>query len=91
MDLLTFAASPSWLESVLGEPKQGVFSASFEGVNNTVLEFDDGDNAIIDCKVFLKQDKTVSVRIIICFFFVLFLKDHVVTTHWGNIRQSGCS
>ena len=58
--LSTTATSPSWLDSVLGQPKQGVFSASFEGVNNTVMEFDDGDNASIDCKVFLKQEKTVS-------------------------------
>ena len=60
MHLLSSTTSPSWLDSVLGQPKQGVFSASFEGVNNTVLEFDDGDNASIDCKVFLKQEKTVS-------------------------------
>jgi hypothetical protein len=49
------SATPhSWLDSVLGKQKQRVFLASFEGVNNTVLELNDGDNASIDCKVFLK-------------------------------------
>ena len=60
--LLSSTSSPSWLDSVLGQPKQGVFSASFEGVNNTVLEFEDGQNTSIDCKVFLKQEKTVSAQ-----------------------------
>jgi hypothetical protein len=45
---------------VLGHTRQGVFSADFEGANNTRLEVDDGDNVTLDCSVFLKQDKTVS-------------------------------
>ena len=32
---------------------------AFEGENNTLVELGDGDNIILDCKVFLKQEKTV--------------------------------
>ena len=53
--------SPSWLDSALGRSKQGVFTADFEGENNTVVELEDGDNILLDCKVFLRKEKTVSV------------------------------
>ena len=46
---------------LLGQTKQGIFSADFEGKNNTLVELNDGDNISLDCKVFLKQEKTVSV------------------------------
>ena len=51
--------SPSWLDSALGQSKQGVFTADFEGENNTRLELEDGDNIMLDCKVFLRKEKTV--------------------------------
>jgi len=53
-------SSSSWLDSVLGQSRQGVFTADFEGENNTLLEVGDGDNIILDCRVFLKQEKTIS-------------------------------
>ena len=57
--LLSSNTSPTWLNSVLGKSKQGVFTAEFEGENNTVLELGDGDSVVLDCKVFLKQEKMV--------------------------------
>ena len=58
---LSSTTSPTWLDSVLGQSKQGVFSADFEGKNNTVLEVGDGDSVVLDCEVFLKQEKTVRI------------------------------
>ena len=55
----TDLTDPSWLDSVLGQSKQGVFSADFEEENNTWVELGDGDNITLDCRVFLKQEKTV--------------------------------
>ena len=55
--------SDSWLDSVLGRTKQGVFSADFEDDNNTKVVLGDGDNLTLDCRVFLKQDKTVGAGI----------------------------
>ena len=57
--LLSSSTSPSWLDSVLGQSKQGVFTADFEGENNTMVELGDGDSVVLDCKVYLKQEKTV--------------------------------
>ena len=54
-------ADSSWLDNVLGQSKQGVFSADFEEENNTWVELGDGDNMTLDCRVFLKQEKTVNV------------------------------
>ena len=48
--------SDSWLDSW---SKQGVFSADFEDENNTQVQLGDGDNMTLDCRVFLKQEKTV--------------------------------
>ena len=45
---------------MLGRTKQGVFSADFEDDNNTRVVLGDGDNLTLDCRVFLKQDKTVN-------------------------------
>ena len=58
-NLSSKSASHSWLDSVLGQTRQGVFSADFEDDNNTWVELGDGDNMTLDCRVFLKQDKTV--------------------------------
>ena len=52
-------AQTDWLDSVLGQSKQGIFSADFEEENNTWVELGDGDNITLDCRVFLKQEKTV--------------------------------
>ena len=62
-----FGGSPQqadWLDSVLGQSKQGVFSADFEDDNNTWVELGDGENMTLDCRVFLKQDKTVKQEIL---------------------------
>lgn len=56
----TVTADSSWLDTVLGQTRQGVFTADFEEKNNTSLELGDGDNMTLDCRVFLKQEKTVS-------------------------------
>jgi hypothetical protein len=34
-----------------------VFTADFEGESNTIVEM--GESVVLDCKVFLKQEKTV--------------------------------
>ena len=60
LHLLGSSTSPTWIASVLGQDKQGVFTADFEGQNNTVVEVGDGDSMALDCRVFLRQDKTVS-------------------------------
>jgi len=58
--LSSYTSSSSWLDSVLGQSKHGVFTADFEGENNTLVELGDGDNTTLDCKVYLKQEKTIS-------------------------------
>ena len=60
-NLSSKTASDSWLDSVLGQSRQGVFSADFEDDNNTWVELGDGENMTLDCRVFLKQDKTVNI------------------------------
>ena len=42
--------------------KLGIFSADFEEENNTWVELGDGENMTLDCRVFLKQEKTVRKR-----------------------------
>ena len=42
LNIMTSNTSSTWLDSVLGQSKHGVFSADFEGKNNTVLEVGDG-------------------------------------------------
>ena len=59
LHLLASSTSPTWIASVLGQDKEGVFTADFEGKNNTRMELGDGDSMVLDCKVFLRQDKTV--------------------------------
>ena len=55
--------NPSWI-NLLGNLKQGVSTVHFDGVNNTVVQLGDSDNMVLDCKVFLRQGKTVSIDIL---------------------------
>ena len=41
--------------------KKGVFEADFENVNNTIVNVRDGDSVLLNCRVYLLHDKTVSV------------------------------
>ena len=41
--------------------KNGVFEADFENVNNTIVNVRDGDSVLLNCRVYLLHDKTVSV------------------------------
>ena len=56
--------TPSWLD-LLGHVKQGVSTVDFDVVNNTVVQLGDGDNVVLECKVFLRQGKAVSTDILI--------------------------
>ena len=56
--------NPSWID-LLGNLKQGVSTVHFDGVNNTVVQLGDGDNMVLDLKVFLNQRKTVSTDILV--------------------------
>ena len=42
--------------------KQGVFEADFESENGTTISVRDGRSVILNCKVYLIHDKTVSKR-----------------------------
>ena len=53
------AEEPEWLESVLGASKEGVFTADFLSKNGTTVSVRDGGTAILDCRVYLRHDKTV--------------------------------
>ena len=50
---------PLWLDSVLGESKEGVFTADFLSPNGTTVTVRDGGTALLDCRVYLRHDKTV--------------------------------
>ncbi|XP_071743348.1 zwei Ig domain protein zig-8 isoform X2 [Lepeophtheirus salmonis] len=51
----------NWLDGLLGSKfKQGVYSAAFENENGTTYSIRDGDTALLDCKVYLRHNKTVS-------------------------------
>ena len=41
--------------------KQGVFEADFESENGTTISVRDGGSVILNCKVYLIHDKTVSL------------------------------
>ena len=53
------AEEPEWLESVLGASKEGVFTADFLSKNGTTVSVRDGGTAVLDCRVYLRHDKTV--------------------------------
>ena len=55
--------TPSWID-LLGHHKQGVSTVHFDGVNNTVVQLGDGESMVLDCKVFLRQGKTVRTDIL---------------------------
>ena len=40
--------------------KKGVFDADFENKNNTIVTVRDGDSVVLNCRVYLLHDKTVS-------------------------------
>ena len=48
----------SFLDSVLTD-KSGVFTADFDEANGTEITVRDGTSALLDCKVYLRHDKTV--------------------------------
>ena len=64
---------------MLGQSKQGVFSADFENDNNTWVELGDGENMTLDCRVFLKQDKTVKQEILFDVIWKLFTVSQFLT------------
>ncbi len=45
--------------------KEGVFTADFENENGTTVEVYDGGNAVLDCRVYLRHDKTVSSTLLL--------------------------
>ena len=49
------------LEKLLrDESKHGVFEADFENRNGTTVTVRDGDSVLLNCRVYLLHDKTVS-------------------------------
>ena len=44
---------------MLGASKEGVFTADFLSPNGTTVSVRDGGTAILDCRVYLRHDKTV--------------------------------
>ena len=88
---LSSSTSPTWLDSFLGQSKRGVFSADFKWKNNTVLEVGDGDSVVLDCQVFLKQDKTVGVARYRYTRSNSLSPDHLVATHRSNIYRKRCA
>ncbi len=53
-------SNEEWLDQLL-EPKTGVFEADFEEENGTTVTVRDGKSALLNCRVYLLHDKTVSV------------------------------
>jgi hypothetical protein len=49
----------SWIDSVLGSSKEGVFTADFDETNGTTVEVRDGESTMLNCRVYLRHDKTV--------------------------------
>ena len=64
--------SDLWLDSVLGgESKEGVFTADFLSPNGTTVTVRDGGTALLDCRVYLRHDKTVGTHFIFEVFYIL--------------------
>ena len=54
-----------WVDGLLGgKSKHGVYTADFLDENGTTVAVRDGDTAILDCNVYLRHDKTVSLLLI---------------------------
>ena len=52
------------LEKLLRDKsKHGVFEADFENQNGTTVTVRDGDSVILNCRVYLLHDKTVSTYV----------------------------
>jgi hypothetical protein len=47
----------------LGNSKKGVFTADFEEINGTTVEVRDGTAAMLNCRVYLRHDKTVGQKL----------------------------
>jgi hypothetical protein len=52
--------SDAWLAKLLGKSKQGVYEADFEDENGTTINVRDGNSVLLNCRVYLIHDKTVS-------------------------------
>ena len=51
----------SWVDDILqgGSSLRGVFTADFEEDNGTVVSVRDGETAVLNCRVYLRHNKTV--------------------------------
>ena len=58
---------------MLGASKEGVFTADFLSPNGTTVSVRDGGTAILDCRVYLRHDKTVGEHNKIPFYTSRFL------------------
>ena len=56
------SSTSSWIDGLLGgKSKQGVYSADFLDDNGTTISVRDGETAILNCSVYLRHNKTVSI------------------------------
>jgi len=56
------SSTSSWIDGLLGgKSKQGVYSADFLDDNGTMISVRDGETAILNCSVYLRHNKTVSI------------------------------
>ena len=55
-------SSSSWIDGLLGgKSKHGVFTADFLDDNGTIVTVRDGETAMLNCSVYLRHNKTVSI------------------------------
>ena len=56
------SSTSSWIDGLLGgKSKQGVYTADFLDDNGTMISVRDGETAILNCSVYLRHNKTVSI------------------------------
>ena len=56
-------SSSSWIDGLLGgKSKHGVFTADFLDENGTTVTVRDGEMAMLNCSVYLRHNKTVSIQ-----------------------------
>ena len=61
------------LEKLLRDKsKHGVFEADFENQNGTTVTVRDGDSVILNCRVYLLHDKTVSTYVYCLTLYMLY-------------------